>query len=250
MKCKWIYTILLLVSVSGLTRLAEASGKLYARFPNLVNSPIFDLQLKKFTATVEIQDQLAVVHVDETFFNDNVSTLEGIYFFEMPEGSKLTEMALWIDGQRVTHAIKRREQAVQQYEQIVRRAVDPLLAEQIADNVFRLRLFPLPPRGERRIEIKYIQPLPLNGNAIEFLFPLRLENYAGGRVDSAQVHIDIKTQTPLDSVRFGPQIPPATAAIRTLMQHTTWWISKRPIRNLNMISRCISFPGPCRSLPH
>ncbi len=216
MKHKLLRLIVSLVLLLGLCQLVEASGKLYGRFPNWENSPVFDLQLRKFTATVEIQDQFAVVHVDETFYNDNTSTLEGIYFYEMPEGSKLTEMALWINGQRVEQVIKRREEAVQQYEQIVRRQTDPLLAEQVAENVFRLRLFPLPPRSERRLEIKYLQPLPLKGNAVEFFFPLRLENYAGKQVDSARIHLDLKTQALVDSVWLGAQVPPATTQITAL----------------------------------
>jgi Ca-activated chloride channel homolog len=216
MKRKLLRLIVSLVLLLGLCQLAEASGKLYGRFPNLENSPVFDLQLRKFAATVEIQDQFAVVHVDETFYNDNTSTLEGIYFFEMPEGSKLTEMALWINGERVEQVIKRREEAVQQYEQIVRRQTDPLLAEQISENVFRLRLFPLPPRSERRLEIKYLQPLPAKGDAIEFFFPLRLENYSGKHVDSARIHLDLKTQAPVDSVWLDAQVPPAITQITVL----------------------------------
>ena len=213
MKHKLLRRIMLPVLLLGIFQRVEAGGKLYGRFPNQVNSPVFDLQLRKFTTTVEIQDQLAVVHVDEVFYNNNTATLEGIYFFEMPEGSKLTEMALWINGQRVEQVIKRREQAVQQYEQIVRRLTDPLLAEQVAENVFRLRLFPLPPRSERRLEIKYIQPLPVKGKAIEFFFPLRLENYTAKRVDSAFMHIDFKSQTVVDSLWLGSQVPVSTIRV-------------------------------------
>jgi Ca-activated chloride channel family protein len=213
MKLHYKRTLLLSVLVFCVCQSAEAGGKLYGRFPNQVNSPVFDLQLRKFKTTVEIQDQFAVVHVDETFYNANASTLEGIYFFEMPAGSKLTEMFLWINGQRVEQVIKRREEAVQQYEQIVRRMTDPLLAEQVAENVFRLRLFPLPPRSERRLEIKYIQPLPIKSNAIEFLFPLRLENYGAKLVDSAAVHVDFNLQSPVDSLWFGPQVPLSTIRV-------------------------------------
>lgn len=213
MKPQWLRIVALLAWSLVFCQRAEAGGKLYGRYPNQVNSPVFDLQLRKFKTTVEIQDQFAVVHVDETFYNANSATLEGIYFFEMPAGAKLTEMFLWINGQRVEQVIKRREEAVQQYEQIVRRLTDPLLAEQVAENVFRLRLFPLPPRSERRLEIKYIQPLPLKNNAMEFFFPLRLENYAARLVDSAAIHVDFTLQAPVDSLWFGTQVPIASIKV-------------------------------------
>lgn len=213
MKHKFLHLIAGLILLLLISPRAEAGGKLYGRFPNQVNSPVFDLQLRKFKTTVEIQDQFAVVHVDETFYNTTTATLEGIYFFEMPAGSKLTEMFLWINGLRVEQVIKPRAEAVQQYEQIVRRQTDPLLAEQVAENVFRLRLFPLPPRSERRLEIKYIQPLPLKNNGIEFFFPLRLENYATKLVDSAAIHVDFNLQSPIDSLWFDAQVPLATIKV-------------------------------------
>jgi len=76
MKHKLLRRIMLPVLLLGIFQRAEAGGKLYGRFPNQVNSPVFDLQLRKFTTTVEIQDQLAVVHVDEVFYNNNTATLD------------------------------------------------------------------------------------------------------------------------------------------------------------------------------
>lgn len=193
-----------------------ASGKLYARFPNWVNSPVFELQIKKFKATVEIQDQLAIVHLDETFYNSQNSTMEGVYFLDMPEGSKITELYLWINGERVKNDIKPRDQAVQEYQEIVRRSYDPLLAEEVADNQFRLRLFPLPPLGERRIEVTYIQPLPFDGTSVTFLLPLILQDYDAGTADSVSIHIDLKTQTSLESVTVGPQVPENLVNIQSI----------------------------------
>ncbi len=211
---------LLLIVLAGLVLLSpqtcDATGKLFARFPNWDGSPVFDLQLKKFTADVQIQDQLAVVHIDETFFNDNPQVMEGIYFLELPQGSKLTDMALWINGERVEQEIKRREDAVREFEEIVRRSVDPLLAEEIADNVFRLRLFPLPPNDVRRIEITYMQPLPHIADNSQFLFPLILEDYDAAPVDSAAIHIDIKTQTAIESVSTGLQVPAGKTTINRI----------------------------------
>lgn len=213
------YTLFLFV-LAGIVllnpRSSDATGKLFARFPNWDGSPVFDLQLKKFTADVQIQDQLAVVHIDETFFNNNPQVMEGIYILELPEGSKLTDMALWINGERVEQEIKRREDAVQEFEEIVRRSIDPLLAEEIADNVFRLRLFPLPPNDVRRIEITYMHPLPHIGDNIQFLFPLILEDYKAGQVDSAAIHIDIKTQTAIESVSTGLQVPAGKTTINRI----------------------------------
>ncbi len=193
-----------------------ASGKLYARFPNRVNSQVFDLQIKKFKATVEIHDQLAIVHLDETFLNSQNFTMEGVYFLDMPDGSKITDLYLWINGERVKNDIKPRDQAVQEYRDIVRRSYDPLLAEEVADNQFRLRLFPLPPLGERRIEVTYIQPLPFTGHAVDYALPLILQDYEAGNADSVSITINLKTQTPIESVKIGAQVPDNLVTVQSV----------------------------------
>jgi len=193
-----------------------ASGKLYARFPNRVNSQVFDLQIKKFKATVEIHDQLAIVHLDETFLNSQNFTMEGVYFLDMPDGSKITDLYLWINGERVKNDIKPRDQAVQEYRDIVRRSYDPLLAEEVADNQFRLRLFPLPPLGKRRIEVTYIQPLPFTGHAVDYALPLILQDYEAGNADSVSITINLKTQTPIESVKIGAQVPDNLVTVQSV----------------------------------
>ena len=214
---KTLYAVVIVLgSMFFLQQKSFASGKLYARFPNQVNSQVFDLQIKTFKATVEIQDQLALVHLDETFLNSQNFTMEGVYFLDMPEGSKITELYLWINGERVKNDIKPRDQAVQEYRDIVRRSYDPLLAEEVADNQFRLRLFPLPPLGERRIEVTYIQPLPFTGHAVDFALPLILQDYEAGNADSVRIKINLKTQIPIESVKIGSQVPENLVTVQSI----------------------------------
>ncbi len=191
-----IIGILLLITTGE----AGAIGKLYGRFPNWEGSSIFNLRIKSFDVQVTIQDQLAITHIDETFANDNFNRLEGIYILELPEGAKLTEMYLWIDGVRLEQEIKPRDEAVQIFEEIVRRQTDPLLAEIIGENVFRFRLFPIDPLSERRIEITYIHLLPYQSGESKYLFPLDVSDFETDPIERGSISIHLKSQFAFISV--------------------------------------------------
>ncbi|MFQ6115661.1 MAG: VIT domain-containing protein, partial [bacterium] len=211
---KICYAITFITLLIGVRELG-AIGRLYGRIPNWENSPVYNLRIKSFDVTVTIQDQLAVTDIDEVFANDSWRRLEGIYILQLPEGAKLTEMYLWINGERVKQEIKPREEAVQIFEEIVRRQTDPLLAEEIGENVFRLRLFPIDGFSERRIEIKYIHLLPYDSGLITYLFPMDISDFEVDPIERGSIKINLKSQFPFTSV-ITPSYPdpPANTIIQ------------------------------------
>src|SRR3990172_305760 len=214
-----IFIVLLLSSQESL---AVGIGRLYARYPNMDNSTIFNLRIKTLSADVTIRDQMAVTHVDQEFFNDNLARLEGFYVFQLPDGASVNEMALWIGGVRVSYVIKRREEAVIIYRDIVRRMVDPAILEQLGKNLFRLRIFPIDPRSSRRIEIQYLQPLPYTTGTMQYLFPLDMTDYTSAPIERVAISIDLQSQFPFTSVETSvDQFPTATILTKLSDQHYT-----------------------------
>lgn len=197
-------------------------GKLYARYPNTENSPIFNLRIKTLSADVTIRDQMAVTHVDQEFFNDNLARLEGFYVFQLPDGANVNEMALWISGVRVPYIIKRREEAVIIYRDIVRRIADPAILEQLGKNTFKLRIFPIDARSSRRIEIQYLQPLPYTAGTIQYVFPLDMSDYTSSPIERVAISIDLQSQLAFTSVETSvDQFPTATIVTKLSDQHYT-----------------------------
>ncbi|MBN1308229.1 MAG: VWA domain-containing protein, partial [Chitinispirillaceae bacterium] len=167
-----------------------AVGALFARRP-LTNDPGTPLWLKSYDATVSIIDQIAVTHVDHVFKNESSSRLEGIFVFPLPEGSIVTELALWINGTRVTGDVMERDTARAVYESIVRRSIDPALLEYMGDNIFRLSVFPIEPNGnamsERRIEITYAELLPFADERVAYTFFMKTVNLSSKPVERASI---------------------------------------------------------------
>ena len=124
---------------------------------------------------MEVRARIVGLHVEAattmTFFNPNGRQLEGELQFPLPDGAVVTGYALDINGRMVDGVVVRKEKARVAFETEARRRVDPGLLEYVAGNVYRTRIYPLPPRGTRRIQVTYVAALPADqkGDAACFL---------------------------------------------------------------------------------
>ena len=113
--------------------------------------------MRKLTVDVHVENQVARVAIDQTFFNEQKRQLEGVYRFPLPPGASISRLAMYVAGKRMESAIVERQRAREIYEGIVYRRRDPALLEWMAGNVFKVRIFPLPARQEKRILLSYTQ---------------------------------------------------------------------------------------------
>ena len=162
--------------------------------------PMEQLVIRYHHVTVSIQDQLAVTHVDQVFFNPNDWTIEGTYIFPIPEDAAVTGFTLWVDGQPVEGQVLDATQARQTYEQIVATMRDPALLEYVGRGAVQARIFPIPPQGERRIELEYTQALPAEGGLVSYIYPLNTEQFSAWPIESVSVSIDIQSSVPIRAV--------------------------------------------------
>jgi len=130
------------------------------------------LAIKSQRVNVEIQDGTAVTRVEQTFQNDGPQQLEAHYVFPLPKGAALSEFYLWINGQKTKGEILERDKAAGIYEGIVRRLQDPGLLEYVDSDTFRVRVFPVPARGEQKIELAFSQVLDFSSGLYRYHYPL------------------------------------------------------------------------------
>lgn len=162
--------------------------------------PMEQLVIRYHRVVVNIQDQVAVVHVDQVFYNPNDWTIEGTYVFPIPLGATINRFTLWIDGKPVDGEVLDADQARQQYEQVVRELRDPALLEYAGRNAVQANIYPIQPRGERRIEIEYTQVLPADNGLVSFIYPLNTEKFSRLPLEEVSVSIDIKASQPILAV--------------------------------------------------
>ena len=158
---------LLLIAAFLVPMLASAQGLLLPTTPNAR-----PLAIKSQRVSVEIQDGTAVTRVEQTFQNDGPSQLEAHYIFPLPKGAALSEFYLWVNGKKTKGEVLEKEKATTIYEGIVRRLADPGLLEYVDSDVFRMRVFPVPARGEQKVELTFSQVLNYSSGLYHYHYPL------------------------------------------------------------------------------
>ncbi len=169
-------------------------------FPCPIVRPMIQLAIEYHHVEVEIEDQVAITRVDQVFRNDNDWTVEGTYVFPIPEGAAVDAFTLWIDGEPVEGEMLTKEQARRTYEEIVRTMRDPALLEYIDRDAVQASVFPIPPGGERRIQLEYSQILSAEDELVHYRYPLNTEKFSTAPLEQVTIRVEIDGMLPIQAV--------------------------------------------------
>lgn len=162
--------------------------------------PITQLAIEYHHVEIEIVDQVATTRVDQVFRNDNDWTVEGTYIFPIPREAAVDAFTLWIDGEPVEGEILDRDEARNIYEEIVRTMRDPALLEYVDRQAVQASIFPIPPGGERRIQLQYSQVLPADNGLIHYRYPLNTEKFSTEPLESVIISVSVESNAPVRTV--------------------------------------------------
>jgi Ca-activated chloride channel family protein len=130
------------------------------------------LPVESITFETTIEGQVATTHVTQVFRNETPAILEGTYFFPLPDDASISEFAIWDGERRLEGEVRPRDEARRIYENIVRRVRDPGLLEYAGPNLFQARIFPIPARGTKKLELTYTQVLRSENGTVGYRYPL------------------------------------------------------------------------------
>jgi hypothetical protein len=130
-----------------------------------------NLSLRKYHLDVHIEDGFARTTIDQTYFNHTLCRLEGTFFFPLPADASLSRLAMYVDGQLMEGGMVERDYGRIVFDQIVTKMKDPALLEWVDGRTFKMRVFPLEPRQEKRIILSYTQRLPSLYGRWSYRFP-------------------------------------------------------------------------------
>jgi Ca-activated chloride channel family protein len=211
-----LFSFIILLSAFALPRAARADGIIIPDPPLCDPScppepiPMAQLGIRYHHVTVTIRDQVVVTHVDQVFYNPNAWQVEGTYIFPIPLDAAVSGFTLWVDGKPVEGQVLDAGQARQTYEQIVASLRDPALLEYAGQGAVQARIFPIPPRGERRIELEYSQALAAENGLVRYIYPLSTEKYSVQPLESVSISVDIQSNLPIRAV-YSPSHPGSTS---------------------------------------
>ncbi|MFE3970570.1 VIT domain-containing protein [Stenotrophomonas sp. YIM B13575] len=149
------------------------------------------VQLRQARIEGEVQAGIAQTRITLEFHNPNQRVLEGELQFPLGEGQQITGFALDINGELREAVPVPKDRGRQVFEEIARRGVDPGLLEQTAGNQFRLRVYPLPAGGSRRVQLVVREPLAYAGQGWRWTLPLQFV--------AAAAAVELDVQAPKDA---------------------------------------------------
>jgi Ca-activated chloride channel family protein len=154
----------------------------------------FPLEVVYHRVRVSISDQAARTIIDQAFFNPTGRRLEGWYLFPVPDGAVIQDFTMDINGREASAELLEARRAREIYEDIVRKARDPALLEYSGRDLFRLRIFPIEPRSEKRISITYRQVLQREHGTTNYLYPLNTEKFSAAPLRDVSIHVEIRSK--------------------------------------------------------
>ena len=196
-----------------------AGGALVAKRPDGQET---SLSMRRYKIDVHIEDGFARTTIDQTYFNHETWRLEGTFFFPLPPDASLSRLAMYVNGKLMEGGMAEREHARRTFEEIVRTQKDPALLEWIDGSTFRMRVFPLEGRQEKRIVLSYTQRLQRQGDRVEYRFP---GGHNMSEVGQWSCHIRAKglsgRRWEADSYNFKPSTKSTDLVLDAAAEHIT-----------------------------
>ncbi|MBK7632783.1 MAG: VWA domain-containing protein [Ignavibacteriales bacterium] len=191
--------ISLIVLIFLLNNHSFADGFIVILRPNPLPNP-FPLEVVYHKVDVKIDGQSAVTTIDQSFYNPSNFQLEGFYIFPIPKGAVINNFTMVINGKETKAELLDSDKARKIYEDIVRQMRDPALLEYSEQNIFKLRIFPIEPKSEKKISISYTQLLESDNNLFEYIYPLNTEKFSAKPLKNVSVKIDLKSDDKLKNI--------------------------------------------------
>lgn len=173
-------------------------GTVGARRPGSAGTPHAPLTIQRLDVRVKIDGDLAVTEVDQTFFNPESETVEGIYRFRVPEGALLERFGVDRDDGIFYGYVKEKQQAQKQYEShvYVGSTEDPALLSWQGPGLYEARLYPIGPGATRRVVVRYTEWLSRSGNDGErrlYVYPLAFEGTEASApyIEDVSIEVDV-----------------------------------------------------------
>src|SRR5882672_5699221 len=157
------------------------------------------LPIKSIKIDTKIVSQVATTHVEQIFRNDTDATLEGTYFFPLPESSPISEFAIWDGDRRLVGEVRSLEEARRIYDEIVRRKREPGLLEYAGKDLFQASIFPIPPHSDKKLEITYTQVVRAESGTVAYRYPLGTGRQLA-QIGTVSGRIDLEGKDPLRNV--------------------------------------------------
>jgi Ca-activated chloride channel family protein len=164
------------------------------------------LSLAVMNVDVLVDNQHARVRVLQIFDSHSPQVLEGKYLFDLSPRASVSDFAVWDGDTRIPGVMMEKRRANAVYASVKQQQVDPGLLQQDDEHggtsAFSAKVFPIPARGTKRVELEYTETLPVDGLTSRFSFPLKPTSGEAQRVGELNLHVRVLSDYPVSAPRF------------------------------------------------
>jgi len=161
------------------------------------------LEIKEHDVQVTINNGVAVTKVTQVFHNTEKRQVEALYTFPVPKAASVANFSMWINGKEMVGEVLEKKRAREIYESYKQQRRDPGLLEQTDYRTFDMRVFPIGPEADQKVQITYYQELDYDNDTATYVYPLATATRRG--VDTRAtgkftIGFDVKSAVPITGV--------------------------------------------------
>jgi len=149
---------------------------------------------------VRIDNNIAHTEVEQVLRNETSSPLETEILFPFPEGAAVTRYSMWMGEKRMNGELLDKNQARSTYQEIVRKKKDPALLQFVGAAAFRSSVYPVPPRGEKKLRFAYDEVVPYQDGVYKYSYILGTGDFSEKPFEKLAIEMKIHTKTSIRNV--------------------------------------------------
>jgi Ca-activated chloride channel homolog len=158
------------------------------------------LAMLNHKVSITLEDQVAVTKVEQTFRNHTNRELEATYVFPVPKGASANKFTMLVNGKEVTGELIEADKAKQIYNSLIRRTQDPGLLEYVGNNLFQVKVFPIPAHGDQKMSLSYTGVANKDNDLVEYIYPLKTDGKATATLEDFAINATIKSQHAIQNI--------------------------------------------------
>src|SRR6056297_33583 len=108
---------------------------------------------------ITIKNRIADVSISEVFWNDSQSAQRVVYLFPLPDRAVINNFQMVIGGETYQAQLLERDEAKQQFKELMKKNKDPALLEFMDESFYKLEIDAFQPGEKRTIALSYTQEL-------------------------------------------------------------------------------------------
>src|SRR5205085_10031536 len=120
--------------------------------------------------------------------------------FPVPKGASVANFSMWINGKEMVGEVLEKKRAREIYESYKQKRMDPGLLEQVDYKSFEMRIFPIAPGADQKVEITYYQELDFDHDTATYVYPLATATRKGVNARTTgkfAIGFDVKSAVPI-----------------------------------------------------